>query len=322
MGVGAGAGPLESGDPRKLKFLRPASVPYPADNPLSSPKERLGRALFFDPRLSSSGWIACSTCHNPGLAWGDGLPTGIGHGMKKLGRRTPTILNLAWSDRLFWDGRAESLEQQSLGPIAAAGEMNQDLPSMLKRLREISGYQQMFEEAFPGQGVTEKTVAQAIATFERGIVSASAPFDAWIAGDEKALSAQAKAGFDLFAGKAGCARCHGDWRFTDDGFHDIGVADADPGRGKFIPLEIQQHAFKTPGLRNIDRRGPYMHNGSVATLEQVVEFYDRGGDARRPSVSPEVRPLHLSAAEKAALVEFLKSLTSHDPEVSFPQLPR
>jgi cytochrome c peroxidase len=307
----------------KAKYRRPAAVPYPKDNPHSADRELLGRTLFFDPRLSGSNWISCASCHNPAFGWGDGLPKAVGHGMQVLGRRSPTVLNLAWAEALFWDGRAGTLEEQALGPIAAAGEMNLPLDQMEAKLRAVPEYKPLFEKAYPGEGVTRDTVAKAIATFERTVVSDPAPFDKWIDGDEAAIPADAKRGFALFNGKANCAKCHSGWRFTDDSFHDLGVAGADKGRGALLPdIQVSQFAFKTPTLRNADRRAPFMHDGCLTTLEAVVEFYDRGGDAKRPSLSAEMKPLHLTPAEKADLVALLKTLTSTDKPVAVPALPR
>jgi cytochrome c peroxidase len=312
-----------AGDALKAKYHRPAGVNYPADNAFSPAREELGRALFFDPRLSGSNWISCASCHNPALDWGDGLPKAIGHGMKVLGRRTPTVLNLAWAEAMFWDGRMGTLEEQALGPIEAAGEMNLPLDEMEAKLRAVSGYKPLFDRAYPGEPISRKTVARAIATFERTIVSAEAPFDKWIKGEERAMSEDAVRGFALFNGKANCAACHGSWRFTDDSFHDIGVPGADRGRGAVLPdIEVSQFAFKTPTLRNVDRRAPYLHDGSLATLQEVIELYDRGGDVKRPSLSREIRPLKLTPREKGDLLAFLKALTSVDPRAAVPALPR
>jgi cytochrome c peroxidase len=309
-------------DRLKAAYRREPAIPFPDDNRHTEERERLGRTLFFDPRLSGSGVVSCATCHNPALAWGDGLPRAVGYG-QQLARRTPTILNLAWADRLFWDGRAASLEEQALGPIQAPDEMNMPLDRALGTLRGIPGYRAMFERAYPGEGITGATVGKAIATFERTVVSGSAPFDEWVAGRASAISASAERGFVLFNTKANCAKCHTGWSFTDHGFHDLGMKDGDRGRGVHLAgLERMQHAFKTPTLRNVDGRAPYMHDGSLATLEDVVDYYDRGGDARRPSLSEDMRPLGLSAEEKRDLVAFLGTLTSPDAPVSIPQLPR
>jgi cytochrome c peroxidase len=306
----------------KQRFSRPSVIPFPADNAYSPQKEELGRMLFFDPRLSGSGWISCATCHNPGFAWGDGLPKAIGNGMNTLPRRTPSILNLAWSEALFWDGRAETLEQQAVGPITAPGEMNRNMTELIATLRALPGYRNEFARAFPGEPLNEVTVAKALATFERTVVSGPAPFDAWIAGDESAVQESAKSGFGLFIGKAGCVKCHSGWNFTDGGFHDIGLGGDDPGRARFLDLPSQQYAFKTPSLRNTEVRGPWMHDGSEATLVHVLEFYNQGGTVRRPGLSPEIRPLHLTDAEKQELLAFLKTLTSSNPALLYPKFPR
>lgn len=308
--------------PIAREFARRDSVPFPDGNAYTPARASLGKMLFFDPRLSGSRFISCATCHNPALSWGDALPRAIGHGMQTLGRRTPTILNVAWASTQFWDGRAETLEQQAVGPITAAAEMNSQMDSLRTRLAAIAGYQRLFAEAYPGETITEKTIAKALATFERTVVSGIAPFDRWVKGDARAISAEAKAGFALFTGKANCAKCHSGWRFTDDSFHDIGVPGADSGRGKILGLEDMHFAFKTPTLRNVDRRAPYMHAGTEATLEDVVDLYDRGGRVRRPSLSPEIKPLHLTAAERRTLVAFMHTLTSDDAPVVIPVLPR
>jgi cytochrome c peroxidase len=318
----AGRAPSYDRNAARADYQRPAAIPYPKDNQITPARELLGRTLFFDPRLSGSHFISCATCHNPGFSWSDGLPKAIGHGMNQLGRRTPTILNCAWGDSFFWDGRADSLEEQALGPIKSPGEMNQPLDKMIKGVSDIKGYAPLFEAAFPGDKISEKTVAKAIASFERTIVSGTAPFDKWVAGDNSAISEQAMRGFDLFNTKAGCAKCHSGWAFTDNGFHDIGVASADRGRGALLPLEAMQYAFKTPTLRNVAVRTPYMHDGSETTLEDVIEFYNQGGRAARPSLAPEIFKLNLTQAEKDDLIAFLETLTSNDKQITVPVLPR
>jgi cytochrome c peroxidase len=267
--------------------------------------------------------VSCATCHNPGLSWADGLERAVGHGMKPLARRTPTILNVAWAEALFWDGRAESLEEQALGPIASPDEMNLPLEALVPKLQAIPEYAGRFEEAYPGEGVSPATVARAIASFERTVVSARAPFDAWIEGDEDAIDESAKQGFRLFNGKARCATCHGGWRFTDDSFHDIGVRGPDRGRGAVLEgIDVLQFAFKTPTLRDVDRRAPYMHDGSEKALEDAVALYDMGGRVQRPSLSREIVPLELTDEESRQLVAFLRTLTSEEAPVTIPRLPR
>jgi cytochrome c peroxidase len=302
------------------QFVRPQTTPFPADNPYEAQKAHLGQMLFFEPRLSGSKWISCATCHNPSLSWGDGLPRGIGSGMKALGRRTPTILNVAWSDLVMWDGRKTGLEDQVFGPMTSPAEMNSSVDQVVQRISAIGAYRKAFKQVFGDEGVSARTIPLAIATYERTIVSGKAPFDRWIGGDETAISDQAKQGFDVFTGKGNCAACHSGWNFTDNGFHDIGLPDSDIGRGEYVKITSMQHAFKTPTLRDVDRRGPYMHDGSLATLADVIDHYDRGGVAR-PSRADEVHPLHLTAAEKQALLAFLATLTSDDPPVTLPVLP-
>ncbi|HTI68399.1 MAG TPA: cytochrome c peroxidase [Candidatus Limnocylindria bacterium] len=304
------------------KYRRPASVPCPEDNRPSAARVDLGKRLFFDPRLSGPNSISCASCHNPAFSWGDGLPKGVGFGSKELGRRTPTILNVAFGELMFWDGRAASLEEQALGPIQSPGEMNQPLEGMVTKLQNIPGYQPLFEKAYPGEPIAPATIAKAIATFERTVISEKAPFDDWVTGNESAISASAKRGFDLFNTKANCAACHTGWNFTDDGFHDIGLVSTDIGRGKHLPqVEAVQFAFKTPTLRNADRRAPYMHDGSEKSLEEVVDYYTRGGTTKRPSLAQEIKPFVLTSGEKDDLCNFIRTLTSNDQPVSIPTLP-
>jgi cytochrome c peroxidase len=309
-------------DALKAQYRRPATIPFPKDNPYTPEKAALGKKLYFDPRLSVTSAQSCASCHSPGFGWGDGLAVGVGHGMAKLGRHSPTVINAAWSAIFMWDGRLPTLEDQALGPIQSPGEMNMKLDQLMERLATIPEYKPMFDAAFPGEGMKPKTLAQAIATYERTVVSERAPFDAWIEGNEKAISEEAKRGFALFNEKAQCATCHEGWNFTNEGFQDIGLPSKDVGRGEYLPGVVKmQHAFKTPGLREIGRRSPYMHDGSLATLEQVVEHYDQGG-VDRPSRSDLMRPLKLTAQEKADLVAFLKTLSSELGPTAVPVLPR
>ena len=305
----------------KDAYRRPIESPQNPDNPMTPESIALGRDLFFETRISGSGMLSCASCHNPSLNWEDGLDTAVGHGHQKLGRSTPTILNAAWNKANFWDGRAETLEEQALGPIEAAGEMNMPLDRMLEVLQGIPGYSAKFEKAYPGEGISNDTVAKAIANFERTVVSGEAPFDHWIKGDEAAISDAAKEGFVTFNTKANCAACHSGWNFTDSSFHDIGVETDDKGRGKFLGFDSMNYFFKTPTLRNIKGRAPYMHNGTENDLEEVIELYNQGGRAHRDTLSKDIRPLNLNATEKENLIEFLKTLSSEDKETSMPRLP-
>jgi cytochrome c peroxidase len=303
-------------------YKRPIAPPSPPDNPTTAAKVELGKMLFFDPRLSGQGTISCGTCHNPSLGWQDGLVKGVGTKGGQLGRRTPTILDTAWSRPLFWDGRAATLEAQAKGPLAAEAEMNMPHAMVVQTLTAIPGYVAAFNASYPGETITIDTVAKAIAVFERTVVSKQAPFDRWVAGDNKAISEEAKRGFVVFNGKAGCASCHSGWRLTDDGFHDVGLPDADLGRGKLMPsVNILQHAFKTPTLRNTADRAPYMHDGSLPTLEAVIDHYDHGF-VTRSSLSSQMKPLSLNFGDKADLEAFLFTLSSKDDKVTLPTLPR
>jgi cytochrome c peroxidase len=306
----------------RASFVRPAAIPQPKDNPITADKVALGRMLFFDPRLSESGAISCATCHNPGLGWGDGLRKGLGHMGTALGRHTPTILNVAYGEPYFWDGRAATLEEQAKGPLTSSKEMNMSAVEALSLLRSLRGYTAAFAQAYPGQEISLDTIAAAIATYERTLNSSQAPFDRWINGDDTAISPGAVRGFVLFNGKANCAVCHATWRMSDDGFHDIGLPDADRGRAAIMPGIAQlEHAFKTPTLRNINQRAPYMHDGSLPTLSAVIDHYD-GGFQSRPSVDSNIRKLALTPAEKTDLLAFLDTLTSQDDPVTVAALPR
>ncbi len=309
-------------DALKALYRRPAAIPFPKENPYTPDKAALGKKLYFDTRLSVSSAQSCGSCHSPSFGWGDGLAVGVGHGMQKLGRHSPTVVNAAWGSIFMWDGRLATLEEQALGPIQSAGEMNMPLEQLMKRLESIPEYKPMFARVFAEEGMTAKTLAKAVATYERTVVSERAPFDAWVEGDQKAISEEAKRGFAVFNGKAQCSACHEGWSFTNDGFQDIGLPSDDIGRGKFVPGVVKmEHAFKTPGLREIARRAPYMHDGSLATLEQVVEHYDRGG-VDRPSRSDLMKPLGLTTQEKSDLVAFLKTVTSNLTPTAAPILPR
>ena len=306
-------------------YTRPQVVPAPVDNAVTPVRIELGKNLFFDPRLSGSQWISCASCHNPALGWSDGLPTALGDGMKKLPRATPTILNTAYNKLQMWDGRATSLEDQATGPIKAQAEMNMDMYILLTRLSAIPGYKNLFERAYPGEGITEQTVAKALASFERTIVSTESPFDRWRKGNASAVDASAKRGFALFEGKAKCAKCHQGFNFTDDGFHNIGLktpAGLSPDEGRFAQrkVAILKGAFKTPTLRDIAHTAPYMHNGVYATLAQVIEHYNRGGEIKE-NIDPNISALDLSEMEKSDLLNFLNSLTGNPQIITIPQLP-
>lgn len=308
-------------DAIKAEYQRPAEIPFPKSNPYTLGKFLLGQKLFFDRRLSSRSVQSCASCHDPGLAWGDGLPVSVGNGIAKPSRRSPSILNAAWGAAYMWDGRAASLEQQTLEPIESFSEMNMPIDRLLERLNSVPEYVLFFNAAFPGEGLSRNSLAEALATYERTIVSGWAPFDAWIAGNERAITEAAKRGFVVFNTKGGCASCHEGWNFTNDGFQDIGLPGSDTGRGLLIPqVQKMDHAFKTPGLREISSRGPFMHDGSMRTLEDVIEHYNVGG-VDRPSRSDLIVPLGLTEQDKLDLVAFLKCLSTEPTPATIPAFP-
>ncbi|MCC6511326.1 MAG: c-type cytochrome [Pirellulaceae bacterium] len=297
----------------------------PKDNPSTEAKIELGRMLYFDKRLSSDNTVSCASCHDPKHGWSNNDATAVGVGGQRGGRSAPTIINSAYQKFQFWDGRAGSLEEQALGPIANPIEMNLPIEEAVKKLSAIEGYQKRFQEVF-GSGVTADNLAKAIAAFERTVISGGAPYDLFKGGDKNALTPEAQTGMKLFFGKANCSACHNGPHFTDLGFHNLGVGAAakepDQGRRKISGLEGDQGSFRTPTLREIARTAPYMHDGSLKTLEEVVDYYNQGG-TKNDYLDEEIYQLKLTDAEKKALVTFLKEgLTSTKyPDVAVPELP-
>ena len=291
-------------------FSRPVEAPTaPPDNPTTPERVALGAKLFADTRLSGDGKRSCATCHRPALAFTDGRRRAQAASGSVMRRNTPSLWNLAWSKQYFWDGRAPSLEEQVGGPIAAAEEMGGDWPVILARLQADAALAAQFRMAFPGEpSPTEATIRKALAAYLRSLISPPSRFDAWIGGDAKALAPVEIGGFRLFTGKAGCALCHAGWRFTDDRFHDIGLRSADQGRADVKGGTPGQIAFKTPGLRDVGRTDPYMHDGSLPTIAAVVEHYT-GRFVPRPTLATNInRSLRLTPQEKADLIAFLKAL--------------
>jgi cytochrome c peroxidase len=297
-------------------FARPEEIPAPSDNPTTPDKVALGRELFDDARLSGSNGIACSSCHQPNLSFSDGVPRRAGLAGERLARRTPPLWNLAWDLTFFWDGRAGSLEDQVSFPVENRHEMGGDLAQSAAELARDADMRARFAAVFPdAPSVTPDNIAKAVAAYERTLVSPETRFDRWVKGDDSALRADEQAGLVLFSGKAGCVACHTGWRFTDEAFHDIGLAGTlpDRGRGAVLDLPAADHAFKTPSLRERVWTAPYMHDGSIDSLEEVVAYYTERVQAR-PTLSADLKPvLDLTDEERAQLVAFLATLSSEDP---------
>jgi cytochrome c peroxidase len=314
--LAAGAHAARCNEPLRVEnawqalFRREPQPPAPPDNPLTPAKVALGARLFGDVRLSGDGRRSCASCHRPELAFSDGRRRAQGLNGEALRRNTPSLWNLAWSSAYLWDGRAPSLEAQVVMPIAAAAEMAGDWALILRRLNDDASLLAALQTAFPeATRMSEDSVAKALAAYVRSLVSPPTRFDAFIEGDGRALTANELRGFRVFTGKAGCVLCHVGWRFTDDRFHDIGLASGDMGRAGVAGGTPGLPAFKTPSLRELAHTAPYMHDGSRATLAAVLQHY-AGGIRMRRSLAPSLQPrLTLTPAERADLIAFLGTLS-------------
>lgn len=300
-------------------------------DPPTPEKVRLGRWLFYDKRLSKDNTVSCATCHRPEHAFSEPTPVSTGIRGQKGGRKAPKAINLAFTlyPNFFWDGRAGSLEEQALGPIENPIEMGSDHATMVSTLSELKGYKKYFNAAFGSPEITKDRIAKAIADYERTRMSGNSAYDRWANGEEGAVSAEVEAGYELFFDKARCNQCHLGDNFTDSLFHNLGVGWnpktkklVDRGRVEVSKKKQDTGAFKTPGLRDVTKHAPYMHDGSVATLEEVIELYDKGGE-KNPYLSPKMVPLKLTKTEKAQLLAFLKALDGEGyldtPPSLFPQ---
>lgn len=288
------------------------TVPTPVDNPLTVAKAKLGKYLFFDLRLSRDQSVSCSSCHRPHRGYTDAVatPTGVGG----TGRRNaPSLLNVVYRTPLFWDGRVGSLEEQVEAVITSPREMDNTPETVVERLRASHLYRSFFRDAFGSEEITMERIAQAIASFERTILSADSTFDRSLdAENPRPLTDAARRGFQLFTGKAQCSLCHSGPIFSDNGFYNLGVGwdrpDRDLGRYEDTALEEDRGRFKTPTLRDLVHTAPYMHDGSMESLEEVIDFFDRGGGPN-PYLDPRMKPLNLTQREKADLAAFLRSLS-------------
>jgi cytochrome c peroxidase len=298
-------------------------MPIPTDNAQTDAKIKLGRQLYFDGRLSANNEISCATCHDPKTGWAGHDATDTGVGGRVGNRNSGTVVNSGYMKYQFWDGRASSLEEQALGPIHNPVEMGETLENVVRKLNAIPGYKQQFQEVFHSD-VTTDGIAKAIAAFERTIVSGPSPYDRFVEGDKKALSAEAQRGMEIFNGKGTCISCHSGPLFSDQSFHNLGIgmnaAKPDIGREAVTKDPKDRGKFKTPGLRNVANTYPYMHDGQTPTLEAVIELHNKGG-IPNSNLDPLIKPLGLTDTEKKDLLAFLKALTGPEPVVSAPKLP-
>ncbi len=323
-------------------------VPIPDGNLQTAAKVELGKKLFFDRRLSGDGTMSCSTCHDPQQGFSDGLEISLNYPTTRNWRNSPTLINVAYQKFLFHDGRATSLEEQALFPMMSAFEMNQNLDFMEEEIRSVPEYVAMFTEIFGDPEINRERIAQAIAAFERTIVSKDSPLDRFLLGDRQALSTEAARGYEIFTGKGACSSCHSGAHLADDAFHVLKVQEnpehlqdpriaatrrfvakvshyaeyrtlaEDPGRYLITKEQKDWKAFRTPTLREISSTGPYMHNGIYKTLDEVIEFFNAGGGQGNSVLTP----LNLSAAEKNALKVFLEEgLTGVATPFIYPKIP-
>jgi len=302
-------------------------IPWPEDNPYSTARAELGKLLFFDGRLSANGIVSCAFCHEPEHAFSGSTPLSKGVTGKPGVRHVPTLINRAWGKSQLWDGRTPTLEAQVLFPVTDPDEMGMTADLVVQRINSIKGYAPLFAAAFGDSTINFDRIAKAIATFQRTIVSGNSPYDRYLAGDKSALTKQQKDGLDFFNKKGECAECHSGPNFTDEKFANIGIgmdeARPDPGREAVTRKRGDVGKFKVPTLRDLGRRGPYMHDGSVRTLGEVLDIYSKGG-LPNPHLDTRLTPFFLDEQTKQDLLAFLDSLNGAGwqkitPPTTFPQ---
>jgi len=328
---------------QQLQLPKPLQM-LPAQDPA---KVELGKALFFDRRLSGDGTVSCAVCHIPDEAFADGRKISSAYPTNKHWRHTNSLLNVGYLHTFFWDGRSKGLEDQAQGPIHSSFEMNLNPRYLVAKLREIPEYQQLFEQAWGG-GVSLERIVGSLSAFERTLLAIDSPFDRFLKGETEALSADARQGMTIFYGNRGnCSKCHTGSLLTDQKFYNLGVAELpelisdpqhrstrnfflgemgvelmerDPGHYAVTHKKRDMGAFRTPPLRQVEQTGPYMHNGSFASLAEVIEFFNQGGGTD-PNKTELLKPLGLTAEEKLALEAFLRSLTGTYQPVHAPPPP-
>jgi len=319
LATGAGGGPRQP--------LGLPAIEWPKSNPYSAVKVELGRDLYYDKRISADGSVSCATCHDPKHAYTDGSPVSTGIREQKGGRSAPTVINRAFSLAQFWDGRAATLEEQAKGPMANPIEMGNTHEAVVAAIQKVPGYKPLFAKAFGSEEIDIDRIAMAIATFERTILSGNAPYDRYKKGDKKAMTPEQVRGMSVFVDKAKCDRCHENANFTLNAYANLGVGtdkpDPDVGRYAVTNDPRDWGVFKVPTLREIEHTAPYMHDGSLKTLEEVVDFYNKGGIPNK-NLDANIRKLDLTDQDKKDLVSFLKALSGEgwqnaQPPAELPQ---
>lgn len=311
---------------------------FPENNPYTEEKAELGKVLFFDPRLSKSGQISCANCHDPELNWGDARRVSFGEGRQQGNRNAPSLMNIAYSKVFFWDGRAETLEDQASFPIKDAKEMNFHIDLATKRLNKIKGYKPYFKKAFGKEKLTQEEILKAIATFERTLITPKSKFDRFIEGDSTQLTNKQVEGLHLFRTKARCINCHNTANFADNKFHNIGLTYygreyQDLGRYNVTGKAENVGEFKTQSLRGAAQNAPYMHNGLFPNLRGILNIYNAGmpqpkrkenqlNDTLFPTTSKLIQKLNLSKSELDALEDFIMSLSTGAYRMRPPVLPQ